>query len=178
MTPDSIDPDRMRAALERVRGASPADDVADEMLALAIEDGIDALAPSERAAVLRAMAGDPALGAVVADLARGRAVTGELRILGVRREAWRAALAACAILVVGTSMWALLLPAPTFHEVQVLDSSRGSAAVTEPSFAEWFGGMPLRATVGALTVLCVLLAIPSFWPYQSASGPGRGPGGL
>ena len=93
--------------------ASPADDVADEMLALAIEDGIDALAPSERAAVLRAMAGDPALGAVVADLARGRAVTGEWRILGVRREAWRAALAACAILVVGTSMWALLLPAPT-----------------------------------------------------------------
>ena len=37
MTPDSIDPERMRAALERARGASPADDVADEMLALAID---------------------------------------------------------------------------------------------------------------------------------------------
>ena len=178
MTPDSIDPARMHAALERARGSFPADDVTDETLAVVIEDGIDALAANERAAVLRAIGCDPALGATVADLTASLAVTGELRILGMRREAWRATLAACAVLAVGASMWVFVVPASTFHEVQILDSTPGSVSTSEPSFAEWFGGAPLRTTVGALMVLCGLLAIPSFWPFRTPGEPGRGPGGL
>jgi len=175
MTPDSVDPMRMRVALEQARAAAPSEAIADETLALTIEEGIGALPLEQRATVLRAIGNDPALAAVVADLAAGMAGAAELRFLGVRREAWRAALAACAVLAVGAGTWMLLAPAQPAHPVQVLDSARGAVPQPEPSFAEWFGGAPLRTAVGVLAVLCGLLTIPSFWPVRPPAG--RGPGG-
>jgi hypothetical protein len=175
MTPESIDPIRMSEALERARGTESHDAISDETLALAIEEGIESVPVAQRAAVLRAIGSDPSQGAVVAGLGAGLSSERDMRIFGFRREAWRAALAACAVLAAATGTWMMLVPTPEAPPVQVLDSTQGATDAHVPTFAEWFVGAPLRTTVGVLIVLCGALAVPSFWFGRSTMGSGRGP---
>jgi hypothetical protein len=170
MTPESIGANQLRAAVERARAQVSEAQIDDETIAAVIEDGIDAIPEAQRAVVLRTIASDPALCALVAALASEGAGASEFTIFSIRRETWRAALAACATLALGAGVWWMLSPAPVQHPVQVLDTSTGTMVARDQTFVEWFSGAPLQTSVVVLVSCCCLLSIPSFLPSRRAVG--------
>jgi len=171
--PDRIDPESARLAVMRIREESGAVDVDDEILAAFVDGGIDAVPAQSRASLLRAVGRHPEIASIVAELAATRSVPTALRTpapLGVPRAAWRAAWAACTVLSLGLTMWAITATGGTSGDASVLDGAANS--VREPSFREWFEGRPLHYTIVGLWLVMCMLAIPSLSasPQRDASG--------
>jgi hypothetical protein len=159
MKPESITPTAMRDAVRLARASEPSPLVDDETLATLIESGIGAVAPRERAPLLRAIGNAPDLAALVADLApatQSREVPGAPAVFGIRANAWRIAWAACALLAVGITLWHV--GSPSMPEVALLDS-----AVDGPSqdFADSLHQSLRRKTVILLWALLALLTAPA-----------------
>lgn len=176
--PEQVDPHAVRLAIERVRAESDEAEVDIEALAAFLEGGIDAVPPESRAALLVAVGQHPEVAALVADVVAERGVPATLRLpapLGIPQVAWRTAWAACTLLSLGLTMWALTSGAGDSGNVVVLDGA--GATAREPSFREWFEGRPLHYTIFGLWLVMCLLAIPSLAPapQRDASG-GRRPG--
>lgn len=176
--PEEVEFEAARAALERLRrdgGPAGADD---ESLAAFIEGGIDAVRPADRAALLRAIGSRPEVAATVADLVPTRPMATQPDVVwGVSRGAWRFAWAACTLMTLGLSVWALSGQGSAPGDVALLDGSAGAVEVS--SFREWFEGRPLHVTLGSLWLVMCLLAIPSMAPtpqrrIQSSGSRPRG----
>jgi hypothetical protein len=176
--PDDVDPENARLAVMRIREESEAIDVDDEILAAFVDGGIDAVPAQSRASLLRAVGRHPEVASIVAELAATRSAPVALRApapLGISRAAWRAAWAACTLLSLGLTMWAITATGVTSGDASVLDGAAASAR--EPSFREWFEGRPLHYTIFGLWLVMCLLAIPSLSPSLQRETPGSRPRG-
>ena len=173
--PDQVDPESARLAVRRIRMESDGIDVDDEVLAAFADGGIDAVPAQSRASLLRAVGRHPEIASIVAELAATRGEPAASRMpspLGISRGAWRAAWAACTLLSLGLTMWAITASGGTPGDAVVLDGA--ATAAREPSFREWFEGRPLHYTICGLWLVMCLLAIPSLSPSPA---PQREPSG-
>lgn len=170
MTPESVRPDIMRHAIELTRQSDPQPDADDETLALFIDRGIDAVNPTERAALLRAIGNSPEVAAVVANLAPSASewtlAPRRAGILGVPAGVWRLAWAACLLCALGVTMWHLASPTES-SGVKLLD---GGVDGPSQDFADSLHSTIRRSTVFLLWVSLALLTIPAFLsgPRQAA----------
>ncbi len=158
MKPDAIDIREMKDAIGRMRGAATAveDEFDDEVLALLIERGIDAVPVGSRAGILRAIGNSPELASIVAELAPERGLESghdfDRGMFGIRYRTWRFACAACAAIAVGLTTWKVFNPTTRPPaDLQLLDGTT-QPFVTE-SIARGFEG-----TLGQVIVMILWLA--------------------
>jgi hypothetical protein len=165
---DRVPEPDVRRALDEVRARDDAPEVDDELLAAFVEGGIGAIPEHSRAAVLRAVGRHPGVAAAVAAL-RTSVEPAALRIapFGIPRAVWRSAWAACTLLTLGLTAWALTSASPGAGEAALLDGA--AATVQAESFREWFEGRPLQYTIVVLWLVMCLLAIPSTVSAQARS---------
>lgn len=165
---DRVPVPEVRRALDQLRARGGAPEVDDELLAAFVEGGIEAIPEQSRAAVLRAVGRHPEVAATVAEL-RTTAEPASLRIapFGIPRAAWRTAWAACTLLALGLTAWAMTAASPGTGDAALLDGA--GSQVRSESFREWFEGRPLQYTVFAFWLVMCLLAIPSTSPAPQRS---------
>ncbi len=177
MKPDAISSAAAQRAVARLREQVAPAQVDDEAIAAFVDGGIEAVEPTQRAGLLRALAACPDLACVVADLARSRE-TGTIRartgtIFGFSRSTWRLAWAACAILALGATLWQLngadTRPADA---IAILD---GGVDGPTSDFADSLRDVLRRRTAVILWALLTVLTAPAlmtFWhPRVAAPRP-------
>ena len=163
MSPDKIDPVTMRDACDRCRDERGEIEVDDELLAMFIDGGIDAVPFELRASILRAIGSQPDIAAVVASLAtvsgEASSVIATVGPFGVNRRTWIRSWAACALLAVAMTVWLVVAVSPyADHGVQLLGSD--SVMATETSSGNSFHITLLKITVGILWLTQCLFFIP------------------
>jgi hypothetical protein len=171
MRPETVAPEAAHRAVAVLRQSTPGVEVDDETLAVLIEHGIDAVPPSRRADLLRAIGNSPDLALVVAQLAplaaQERAAFGPVAVLGLHRGVWRTAWAACAILAVAATVWTAMMPPSPAAPVQLLD---GGVDGPTQDFADNLHQTLRRVTVIGLWVLLALLTVPALLAGPRTAG--------
>ena len=112
-------------------------EIDDEMLAILIDGGIDAVPLESRAMILRAIGSQPDIAAVVASLAEipinTSAVIATAGPFGFSRMAWIRSWAACAMLAVVMTVWLIVAIAPPAETgVQLLGSETVMSSEQSP----------------------------------------------
>lgn len=171
MRPDALDAATLRDAVRSARARGQCPHVDDETVAILVESGIDALAPHDRAPVLRAIGNSPDLAALVADLAPmapRRMTFGRPAVLGISAGTWRTAWAACALLAAALTLWHVgAAPGP---EVALLD---GGVDGPSQDFADSLHQSLRRKTVILLWALLALLTAPALLSLRRTIAPQR-----
>lgn len=172
MTPDSVSVAAARKAAISLQGSSAEHPVDDETIAALVEGGIEAVRPSDRAVLLRAIGNSPEVAALVADLApaaAGRLTLGSPRVLGLSSSTWRAAWAACALVAIAVTAWHMS-SAPAGANIALLD---GGVDGPSQDFADSLQQSLRRKTVIMLWALLATLTAPALLTLRRTPAPAR-----
>lgn len=151
MKPEQVDPVMMRAALQEIRSRS--EDLDDETIACIVDGGLRTLPAASRSRALLAIANNPEVAAIVAELHDPASRVETLPIRGML--GWRLACAACTLLATGASLWTWSADRGTASP-ELLDGSGGLPATVTGSHA-----VPMVVLVG-LWLLAAATALPGF----------------
>ena len=147
------------------------DDIDPELMALLAQGRGQEIEPAERARLLKRIAGDPGLGAVLKSIHEDMDDVVKIPAIGRTRFVLRLACTACliAMVFVGTSV--LSDNSLDGKSVEVLDSDSSKNVFldqlgsTDPSTLARLAGDPVFV---GLFVLAVILGCGSFWPRKSS----------
>lgn len=161
----------LRDVLSRNTGSSW-DDIDPELMALLAQGRGQEIEPAERARLLKRIAEDPGLGAVLKSIHGDMDDVIKIPTIGRTKFVLRLACTACliAMVFVGTSI--LTNNSLDGKSVEVLDSDSGKNGFldqlgsTDPSTLARLAGDPVFV---GLFILAVILGCGSFWPRKSSS---------